>query len=654
VVDLSDVAVGLGAAKQQHKPAGQPLHARTRIIATFHSDEGFDGRVDSDPANDAKSDQPFRIMGFTWSKRFGSSPGTWSLTVKGRVPGGKDADRRTDVMRLWEDPEDVWVRIVVEKTTSLDEGKGKPVEVMFGLIDSITESVMRTGDGSREETYTINGSDFMKVLTMTSTYINIHEGDGTLPMVPLYDAAISKIVGRPDEIVEQIVHSWLGNEGIADKQWKMPASLGGRYFFDFLELIFDKLRGTVYDPTLYQPDQWMGKPLWGSLESYSNSILNELFTRLDTQVPYDGVGGGHPQPQLVLRERPFPSGDLGTFAYRALPTHKVSPTDVTARNMTKGAPESRFNYWLLDASGLVGNGFGVLSEIQKSAGREKGFPGSIPVYNTEDMRKHGFRQWKESTRYFPFREDKQWFLHSARWLQLLHDWYSIAPFEQSGSLTLGHLHPLIQIGERIEELRSNGDKIVYYVEGVSHSWSYPGAGSTTLNLTRGEFEDEDLIAIVYDRAEQSTDSLKAKFDLLDEAAGVAGDIPRGSPPTLDKGVGQTDTVERAWLRRRRGEESNVAVEQGEITERNKNRRARISHGSLPDRLVPEEAEVAVGNAEPRPRKPGGNLTQEELERGDPLPVSDQPKQKPLSELGRDDYIERTRNKSGTKRRPKRK
>jgi hypothetical protein len=620
---------------------GQAVYQSTRVIASFHSDDGFDGAVDSSPESSSSGPaadiggavgggigsaiggaidavaglgsggdsgpQPFRIVGLSTHKAFGGSPGTWTLTVKGRAG--------TDVQRLWPDPEDVWVRIVMVKN-------GEPTEVMFGLMNTVTESMTRGSDGARDLTYTLQGEDFHKVLTATQLYINMHENAGTLPIVPMYDAVGNNLIGPPDSTVDTLICGWLGNNGIADKQWRMPKSLGGGYFFDLLERKFENdLRGNIYDPALYSPDQFMGKSLWSSLEEYANGILNEMFVRVFEEQAFDA--SKPPKPQLVLRERPFPSKDKGHDVWDKLTTHVLRPGDVKGRNMTKGAPESRFNYWLLDAKGLLGDALSVQMQMMQETGKEGGIPGSAPVYNMEDVRKHGFRRFSQGTRYFPFREDINWFTHSAEWLKLLHDWYAVAPFEISGTLEASAVFPKVRLGERIREERKV-DTVTYYVEGVGHNWQYPGPGLTTLNLTRGEFEGEDLLDQVYELAVAAAGDtgLDDALALVDSALGL--NVPTGSGPRLDRQVGQVDTPERLYLKQRGIDTgSQTALDRGEPQNPNSRVVERLSPSDLPDQLVPDDAEIAVGRAKPRERRQGGNLTQRELEQGVRLPVREQ-------------------------------
>lgn len=577
----------------------------TRVVASFHSDTGFDGLVDAEP--DSTPKRPMRIIGFSYTKTFGGA-GRWTLTVKSL--------HDFDILRLWDDPEDVWVRIFVVKN-------GTPYETVLGLINTITESAVRASDGSRSVVYEIQGSDFQKVLETTQLYINLWEGLGALPAIPLYDAIKDRLEGGPDQIVRGIIEAWLGNNGVADKQWEMPGSLRGGFFFDKLKLNFERdLKGHIWDPTMLSPDTWQGRSLWDSLQEYGNGLMNEMFTR----VSHDGSPDKPPKPQLVLRERPFPTDPGGRRRYDGLRTWTLDPIDIQQRQLSKGAPESRFNYWLIDGMGWMADGMGTQYMMQDAASRSLGVPGSVPVYSVSDVRKHGFRFWRHSSRYLPWRENEIWLEAAAKWLHLIHDWYVIGPFELTGAVTTTNVKPMIQIGQRITERRRDGAEVSYYVEGVTHQWQYPSSGSSQFNVTRGEYADQDLLEMAYKKIvgltpADITDTALGLLGSVNEALG--GPVPTGSPMTLDKTVGQIPQPERLYLERRgRVSPSEARTERGEQG-RKPQERARLSAGDLPDRTVPDELQERIGTPPvPQESRRTGSLTQRELERGVRLPVKE--------------------------------
>ena len=639
MTSIFDKASYLGGKKSSRDSRyGLAQAASTRVRVSFHTDDpkGFDGVIDANP--NLQKNQPFKIIGFNVSKKFGSNPGTFSITAK--------SDSGADLLQLWEDPEDVWVRITVFKN-------GEPFDVMLGLIDTISETTDRGMDGSRSVVYQINGRDFQKCFLKTQTFVNIHEHSGDLPAVTIYDAMKQGIDGGPDKIVRALVNAWLGNEGVADKQWRYPKSLGGRFFFDSLELVFDEnLRGEIYEPALLRPETYQGQGLWQLIEEFCNGLLNELYTELDWEISWRG---NFLTPRLVLRERPFPSIDIGNRKWDSLKTHYLSPTAIHRRQISKGAPESRFNYWLIDGKGILGNGLATLKMIQDAAERHRGAPGSAPIYNAESIRTHGLRRWQNATRYLPFREKMDLLLVSARWLQLIHDWYAVSPYELAGTITTNQLFPFLQIGHRLMEGRMDGNEITYYIEGVTHSWNYPGPGSSVLNVTRGEYADNPLLDVVYEKlsGEQQAfvNSLEAATGLVDNAAELAGNVPHGSGPQMDKAIGQVDTPERLYLKQRGGFSNDTAIKRGELTYR-EDENARVRSGDLPDQQVPVYAQAL--STPIKNRRKAGVLTQRELESGVRLPTALKGKYKlEKSRLPEDDLAamvtSQTRVRKGRKR-----
>lgn len=633
-----------------------PLPVNTRLLVSFHSHEvtGFNGTLSNGVGRAGLdgSGAPAQVVGFTTQKMFGPASGTWTLQLK--PTNGQDLIHGPD--KLWDDPEDVWVRIAVMKNGALKE-------VMSGLVNTLTESMMRSDNGTRIVTYSLTGQDAGKPFDRTELFINMWESAGTLPTIAMYDGLKDNIQGRPNQFVKGLIDTWLGNNGVSDKQWKLPSSLGGGYYFDALNKQYAKnLKGFLQDPTIYDPKQWMGRKLWDSLQEYSNGLLNEMYVDVDPDQEFDERKLA---VKFVLRERPFPTNETSR-PWEELRTIRLLPEDVHARHMTKGSPESRFNYWLIDGSGLYGQGMANLAIIQNASGRGKGIPGSAPIYDIESVRRHGFRRWLQTTRFLPFRLLGQtdepipaisaldtelkpgqdpWFEVAAGWLHMLHDWYSVAPLQLSGHLTTTSIFPDFRIGERLEEIRRDGSQCMYYIEGVEQEYTYPNAGSTTLTLTRGAFVDEDLLASTYASLSLNSldSSLVAATELL-EGTGVLADVlPTGSGVQLDKTTGQLPTPEVAYLEKRGlAQGRNKRVRAGELADERRPRdedTQTLAVSDLPDLNIAERLSP-IGRAN-EPKQPGGSLSQRELERGTrlrgPLEVADENE---TTGEGSDDYLAR--------------
>lgn len=633
----------------------------TRVLAEFHTDEPG-GFFTVEPIQSAPG--MGSIIGCQISKKFGAASGTWSLTFK------KDQQtlRQFSALRLlWRDPEDVWVRIkfLVD---------GQIIDTMLGLIDSIKESTQRTGQGQRSETYTITGRDFGKVFEQTQLFVNFYHN----PQSPLRSATAlmrlmlqgqgTNIAGTPEHFVRLLMEEWVGNSGVAEAQWRMPQSLSGEFFGNFvntrigIESMRDLENGIALAPELFKVDSQKGS-LWDSMQQYSNPALNELFvdyapsTSFRSPEPLDNQ-----IPAVWLRERPFPTrsddGRTQHAKWDRLPTHTLKPGDVVSRDIAKGGASHRFNYWTVQLQGPGSESYNVQEFLQRGIdGVQPGFPGNIPIWNDQSIQTHGVRPYTLSSRFLPIplgdeaksellRSQNNVYRLAARFLKKVHDWYVIAPFELSGTIATSRVFPEIRIGQRVREERAEGT-IVYYVEGVQHTYNYPGPGKTTLTLTRGEYEGDDLLEYVYEQYEQprSLSAAESCFEQLggEDALGVSAQEfeELGLFDAQCRFIAPEDIAPRAQVRLGSGppegivaEGSGFNVNQGQRTLQAEQDGRQPSRLQQPDQLVSEGGkldgtEPSVGDqdrippaseAQDRSRRPNdaSPIDQQSLERGEPI------------------------------------
>ena len=484
--------------------------SHTRVLVSFHTD----------PRNGLNIEEPVlshpalgTILSVHTKKGFGAASGTFTIKIKknARVLGARSALRD-----LWRDPEDVWVRI----KWSVD---GQIIDGLLGMIDTIRETTGRSEGGRRSETYEITGRDFGKVFEITEVWVNFfHNPERVLRSVRhLTSTGLENLIGTPAHFIRVLLEIWISNNGAAEAQFVLPRSLGGVVFDsilskDGIENMSGFVNGQTVSPTLFQIDQAGGK-LWDIMQEYSNGLMNELYVDL---VPR-GSDLENMVPTVILRERPFPirSDDNSTTSHtkwNGLRTHTLLPGDIKSRDIAKGSSANRYNYWSIHMQGVGTEGFNVEEILQRGVeGASSGVPGNIPIWNEASIRKHGARRYMAQTRYLPFYkqsevtaddEAEHFFRLAARWLKKVHDWFVVAPFELSGQLTTTRVQPEIRIGHRIKEVRAEGT-IVYYVEEVSNRYAYEGGGSTTLMVTRGEYEDDDLLDFVYEEYDRTSGAL---------------------------------------------------------------------------------------------------------------------------------------------------
>lgn len=485
------------------------------------------------------------LIGVSTNKEIGRASGQFQVQVK-----RNRLDAKQSLLRALDDPEDTWAEIIF----ACD---GQLIYTWLGLVDSIKESVVRKPDGAREETYTITGQDLGKILDRTDIFINLFEKSGGVkPYVGIFNAATRRLDGNPADFIHFLLDTWVHNQEVSDQPWVAPKSLtGNRIPFSamlrrFLIQDMNGGNGRLVDPTLLHPAT-SGTSLWSMLEQYSNPLLNEIWIDLvppKTVVSATGGGllaqvdnvtsqvGGDPiqgqgralddglsggagkfvrlPPALTLRERPFPTSKGGHSRWDSLRTHRIRLQDQgPGTELTKGGAANRYNYWLLELISLGGSSFDSQGFLEASTidGARQGQPGDIPIVNQESIDKHGMRRWMGSTKFISILEydnDEPRELGqptveniadlAANWLRKVHDWYAVAPFELSGTITTTRVFPEIRIGERVLLDREAEPSIMFYVEGVAHSWQYPGAGQTVLTVTRGEYKDDNLLERVYE------------------------------------------------------------------------------------------------------------------------------------------------------------
>jgi hypothetical protein len=266
--------------------------------------------------------------------------------------------------------------------------------------------------------------------------------------------------------------------------------------------------GSATDLRYLNPEQ-DGGSLWDMLQTFSNGVLNELWVDLAPSA-YNPFAVSGLKPTLWLRERKFPTFLEGSAKYAQLTTWKLPRNVVRARQVAKGGAASRFNYWLLYPQGF--GSFSLEAFVQQGIGKA-GQLGVNPIFDEMSIRKHGLRRWVQTTPFIPWSaradEDAGWRLGLngsmpatlatlvlSEWITKIHDWYSIAPKQLSGKITTTRVLPEVRIGHRVVEETENGN-ITYYVEGVDHTWQYPGTGQTNITVTRGEYDTSLLLAEQY-------------------------------------------------------------------------------------------------------------------------------------------------------------
>lgn len=467
---------------------------KTEVILTFYTwpENGFSGTTDSSEGR-ALIGNPIRV---NTSKAFGAASG--SITIVMKKPERLSSFQYET---LWSDPEGVWVLV----QWRID---GRVIDSTLGMLDSIDSTRTRSGHGTRSETYTIHARDFGKVFEETQLYLNPYLKGALSAFTRIIQVTKDAIInGTPADYTKALITAWIGGATTTVPQtWAIPPGLGlAPSLFNMLDLsgietMTPLANGAATDLRFLSPDL-DGGSLWDVMQQFSNGVLNELWVDLAPS-KLDPLGLTGLKPTVFLRERKFPTKLDGGSLYATLPTWDLTPNLVGPRQVAKGGAATRYNFWI-----LVPQGFGSVnleSYVQQTPG-VAGTPGANPIWNEQSIRRYGLRRWEQTTPFVPstlgikasdVTSDNFLRTVTAQWLTKVHDWYSIAPKQLSGTISMTRIAPQIRIGHRVIEKTSSGD-IVFYVEGVDHVWQHPGTGQTILTVTRGEYTTASLLNAEY-------------------------------------------------------------------------------------------------------------------------------------------------------------
>lgn len=222
-----------------------------------------------------------------------------------------------------------------QRLTGEENGEEDSGLKMLGIVRSVRRAEQTDpSTGKKTLRYLVAGEDFHSVLTIP-IYINQHltqtSQGNTLPSGLFLFGKLWKAFIRPNEVVKALVDSLLGRPAfILDKgnnsnvvqnvpllnrtgiPYRMPEQVarrifGGRraasnFFTGLLTFFFQQdLIGEYFNKTEVPPGT---HSLWSIMLSYSNRLLNELYTDL---LPVSVFGKNILLPSLVLRSIPFSS-----------------------------------------------------------------------------------------------------------------------------------------------------------------------------------------------------------------------------------------------------------------------------------------------------------------------------------------------------------
>jgi len=414
--------------------------------------------------------------------------------------------------------------------------------VMFGNVDRVSRTRQREEDSDKIIVrYVISGRDFGKVFEDTETFFNPYLIQTVSSQVLLNTAGIP-FSGNPSQLVNSILDVFLGSKGASLSntaigkgkteplnQWIIPsgaASLFKRqekiksgkdslsFAADIIGAVatlsglssafgqdgvhFDDIMQRLLEQDLPGEKErnmiGKGQPLWSCLKRSSNDVVNDLYCELVRD------NKGIAAPSIVLRPHPssaFFKDTMGMLNnhYKALqdyPTVDIDPSEIKYEDLGRDS-NSRINMVWLSA---IQSKYGRVNELANVQMGQKGGIGN-PMVQIESIKRYGLKRVdRELAFVYPTRGGKSQSLNVnidlyKSFLEQLFDANVYNHLYETGTMvSVGNNKA--EIGKALKILSStthlikNNDKI-YYIEGYSHTWTFPGQWETEWQLTRGQF-----------------------------------------------------------------------------------------------------------------------------------------------------------------------
>ncbi len=437
------------------------------------------------------------LIAASTNKAMGVPSGTFSLRLKPSQVTSKLFDQLID---------DDWVDIVVYK-------HDQPWHVMRGLLDDIRRSRVVGGSGATITTYDIIGRDFAKIWEITPIWFSPWANDLVTNSVANKVMKVNPItLGHPGKAVQAYLEAFL--EEITSRKgpnWEPPAGMPGVDNTSFINNItfqtetpyFKNIpKRRLHNPNFLNPRG----TLWGLAQQYSDPAFTEFYADL---LPEGGnpfantISAGDPiSPKdsymtVVLRDKPFPVTDViltmgidYSDNWKDLPIIIVPREQIIAENIGRGGFE-RFNAF-----------FAASTLHQEKMGAEAAYV-LAPLIDINEIKRHGVRRMDVqcATTPEPGELDDAYLADYQR--RMMKDWYLLNPYFYNGTFSLGIGRPDAKIGCRMRVPPGNnlnGVEENYYIEQVSHDWSFGSAVKTSIGVTRGwHGTDDDYMKALKDR-----------------------------------------------------------------------------------------------------------------------------------------------------------
>jgi len=389
---------------------------------------------------------------------------------------------------------------------------GEETPRMLGNVDRVSRIVNVNEKGIKTILYKISGSNFGKVFDKYNVFWNPYLKNAQIEKVIINSDSI-QFIGSPDEVVKDLINIFLGygrkrsgNQEYKElNQWFIPNELAelfpafaapttfsdknpylGSRFFDILNIDIRKVEGKKYWNNIGS----MQGTLAELIKRSSNDMINEVFLELE----YDKTEKKY-RPTIKMRMIPFAKESYNFGAsiiyseatvFMELDEIKVPITQVLNEDLGEN-DHTRFNLFFLGSQVPFTTGKAIMAPT--SEGVNPKYPRPLK----DSMKRNGLIAKWETTdfNYLTSNPVGDNLSLLKDWNNLLFHWYKEDFKYETGSMTVVG-NPDIKLGKRlvIEDTVLGDGNRHYYIEGYTDNWSFPNRWVTSLQLTRGQGDNE--------------------------------------------------------------------------------------------------------------------------------------------------------------------
>lgn len=201
-------------------------------------------------------------------------------------------------------------------------------------------------------------------------------------------------------------------------------------------------------------ENWNNQTAWSILQSYTNSILNEMYTT------YRVGPDNRIHPTVVVRQKPFttehfkPPQGFNVTRFFQLPRWKISANLLYDLQTSKN-DAARFNFVQV-----------FTRQLADTAPQDMAQQTALGNFVTDegDIQRNGLRPFVVASNFDWPVKDRNKKIRAKEWAQIISDWIIDGHLKESGVLTFQGIQDPVAVGDNIEF-----DNIVYHIEAISHT-----------------------------------------------------------------------------------------------------------------------------------------------------------------------------------------